>query len=133
MKRMTQLQIRKTPVAYILFTAVVSAPAFASAAITDICGIVYVVNSIARWFGIIVFIVSVVAFLYAAFLYLTSGGSEENLTTARQVLIYAVIGTAVALLATSAVSIVSKTVGGTPFSVEQCPSLFPGSQNLPPS
>ena len=108
----------------LLITAILT-PGLAFAAITDICGIVYLVNSIAQWFGIVVFIVSLMAFFYSAFLFLTNAGDTEKITTARQVLVYAVIGTVIALLATNAVKIIHATTGGTYYSVSQCASLFP--------
>ena len=108
----------------LLLVTAILIPSLAFAAITNICGIVQVVNSIAQWFGIIVFITSVAAFLYAAFLFLTNAGETEKLTTARQVLIYAVIGTAIALLATNAVTIINATIGGKAFKVSECSSLF---------
>jgi hypothetical protein len=100
-------------------------PLFAFAAITNICGIVKVVDSISKWFGIVVFIVSVMAFLYAALLFLTNSGDTEKLTTARQVLVYAVIGTVIALLATNAVTIIKATIGGDVYTVANCSSYFP--------
>lgn len=108
-----------------LLTAAIFSPGLAFAAVSTICDVVKVVNTIAQWFGIFVFIVSVMAFLYAAFLFLTNAGDTEKLTTARQVLVYAVIGTALALLATNAVTIINATLGGTVYSVEQCAYLFP--------
>ena len=51
------------------------------------------------WIFSIVMVVAVLFMLVAAFLFLTAGGSPEKIATARQMLTYAVIGIAVALLA----------------------------------
>src|SRR3989344_6665565 len=49
--------------------------------------------------GTIVMGISVVMIMYAAFLFLTAGGVPDNLTKARNTLIFALVGVAVALLA----------------------------------
>lgn len=46
-----------------------------------------------------VMVLAILFMLVAAFTFLTAGGSPEKIATARQMLIYAVIGIAVALLA----------------------------------
>ncbi|OHA10091.1 MAG: hypothetical protein A3A44_00400 [Candidatus Sungbacteria bacterium RIFCSPLOWO2_01_FULL_60_25] len=101
------------PASWIILAIALLAPGVAFAQITHICDIIDIVNAAATWFGIFVFIVAVMAVLYAAFLYLTSAGNEETIKKAHTVLVYALIGIAVALLATSAAKIVQKTVGGT--------------------
>lgn len=101
-----------------------AAPSLASAAqttnIDDICDVIALVNLVAFWFGIVVFIVSVMAFLYAAFLFFTNWGNEEVIKNAKLVLLWATIGTAVALLATQADNIVMATVGGEQHTIEEC-------------
>ena len=54
---------------------------------------------IANTAGMIVMGISVVMIMYAAFLFLTAGGVPDNLTKARNTLIFALVGVAVALLA----------------------------------
>jgi len=54
---------------------------------------------IANWLGGIILGIAVIMIIYAAFTFLTAGGSEEKLTTARNTLIYALVGVIVALLA----------------------------------
>lgn len=51
------------------------------------------------WVFSIVMILAILFMLVAAFLFLTAGGSPEKIATARQMLIYAIIGIGVALLA----------------------------------
>lgn len=55
-------------------------------------------------------ILAVLAFVYAGFLYVTSGGNEEKIKTAHSALLYAAIGTAVLLGAVAAFKIISNTI-----------------------
>lgn len=57
------------------------------------------INNLANAFGQILFGLSVLAMLYAAFLFLTGGSDEKKRVEARQVITYAVVGLLVALLA----------------------------------
>ena len=50
--------------------------------------------------------------IWAAFLYLTAGGSEDNITKAKKYIIYALIAAAIALLSTFIDVIVSNLLGG---------------------
>jgi hypothetical protein len=54
----------------------------------------------------------VVFILYAAFLYLISQGSDERISTAKKVLIYAIVALVVAVLAASVPRLVLKWGGG---------------------
>ena len=56
-------------------------------------------ENVVRAFGAILMGISVLAVFYSAFLFLTGGGSQEKVETARRVLTYAIVGVAVALLA----------------------------------
>ena len=56
-------------------------------------------ENVVRAFGAILMGISVLAVFYSAFLFLTGGGSQEKVETARRVLTYALVGVAVALLA----------------------------------
>lgn len=93
-------------------------PLVAFAQISDICDVLNLIDTAATWFGILVFIVALIAILYAAFLFLTAGGNEETSKKARAVLLYGLIGIAIALLATTAIDFVSATVGGE--TIENC-------------
>ena len=97
----------------------VLAPGIAFAQITHICDIINIVDTAATWFGYFVFIVAMMAVLYAALLYMTAAGNEETVKKAHTVLVYALIGIAVALLATSAAKFVQATVGGK--IITECP------------
>ncbi len=49
-----------------------------------------------------------IAFIWAAFIFLTAGGSAEKIATARTAFIWGVIGTVVGLLAWAMMSIIAK-------------------------
>lgn len=68
------------------------------------------VDDIAFTFGIFIIAASVIAILYSAFLFLTSGGDSDKVTTARQALLYAVIGVAVAVVAFALPGLVDQIV-----------------------
>lgn len=57
------------------------------------------IDNLAGAFGNILFGLSVLAMLYAAFLFLIGGGDEKKRTEAKQVITYAVLGLIIALLA----------------------------------
>jgi membrane-anchored glycerophosphoryl diester phosphodiesterase (GDPDase) len=70
-----------------------------------------VVQKIAKWIYTLVLIVSVFMVLMAAFSYLTAGGDPGKVKKASQMLIYAIVGIVVAILAFSISSIVTGIVG----------------------
>lgn len=80
----------------------VVAPVVAFAAIQDACALLDRLVTPVRIFGNVILILAVVMILWSGFLFLTAGGNEDTLKKAKSVLIYALIGLAVALLATSA-------------------------------
>jgi hypothetical protein len=61
-------------------------------------------------FGILI-VVAVALILYAAFLYMTAGGSDDNIAAAKKYIIYAVIGLAIAFLARAIVGVVTGLLG----------------------
>jgi hypothetical protein len=69
------------------------------AGVSNISGALGVINKIATWFLTIVVAIAVIMFVYAGFLYLTSGGDDEKIKSAKNYLLYGIIGIAVALLA----------------------------------
>lgn len=82
------------------------------AAITDPCQIVHIISSLARVWAYLVFVIAIAAVLYAAFLFLTSAGNEQKVTTARNTLIWALVGIAVALFSNYVIEFVQGIVGG---------------------
>jgi len=66
---------------------------------TNFKGLIDVIVTIAQWMFGILMALSIVFILYAAFLYIISQGNEERIKTAKTILIYAVVGLVVAVLA----------------------------------
>lgn len=70
------------------------------------------VERIARYLFQIGIPIAVIMILYAAFLYMTAGGSEEKVSKAHKALTYAVVGLAVLFLAWGITSLVKELLGG---------------------
>ncbi len=68
--------------------------------------IVNALVGLVNWMAWFVAIISVTAGLYSGFLYMTSSGNSEQLSRAFKTFIFAIIGTAIAILAFSILSIV---------------------------
>lgn len=83
----------------------VAVPAYAEG-VTDACDLVSRVSSLIGVFGTIILIIALVMLLYAALLFIIGGTNEETLRKARTILIWSLIGLAVAFLATLADDIV---------------------------
>jgi hypothetical protein len=65
----------------------------------DFGSLIKVITTIAQWmFGLLVAL-SIVFILYAAFLYVIAQGNDERIGTAKKILIYAVVGLVVGVLA----------------------------------
>jgi hypothetical protein len=63
-----------------------------------------------NWFANIVLLISAIMIVYAGFTYVTAGGKEDKIKLAMQVLIYALVGFAVALLARFLVNVVTQFI-----------------------
>ncbi|MEK7519771.1 MAG: hypothetical protein AAB581_00790 [Patescibacteria group bacterium] len=61
--------------------------------------------NIVNWFSWLLAILSVAVGLYAGFLYMTAAGEAQKVSIANHVLVYAIVGVAVAILAFSVISI----------------------------
>ena len=72
---------------------------------------IQLVEKAANWLLYIVIALAVVFIIYAGFLYLTSGGDEEKTKAAKNYIIYAVIGIAIALLARGIVLLAKNFIG----------------------
>jgi len=57
------------------------------------------ITNTTSWFRLIISALAILVILYAAFLFLTAGGNEEKVGSAKQTLIYGLIGIGVALVA----------------------------------
>jgi hypothetical protein len=76
--------------------------------------VIEVLKAIVIWFGIIVGVISVLVFLYAAFLFLISGGSDR-MAQAKQWLTWGIVGVVVALFAAVIVPIIIDFLAGALF------------------
>ena len=65
----------------------------------DFGSLIGVIVEISRWMFGILMALSIVFILYAAFLYVISQGNEDRIKMAKTILIYAVVGLVVAVLA----------------------------------
>ncbi len=72
--------------------------------------VLVIINTVIDWIFTIVLIISVIIMLIAAFKYLTGGSNEENIQTAHRMLLWAVVGIAVALLAQAMITLVRELV-----------------------
>ncbi len=70
-----------------------------AAPVRSIEDVIRVMNTLIGWIQAILFVVAIFLILYAAYLYITSGGDSTKVETARNYLIYAAVGIAVVLLA----------------------------------
>lgn len=70
------------------------------------------VERIARYLFEIGIPIAVIMILYAAFLYMTAGGSEEKISKAHKALTYAIVGLAILFLAWGITSLVKELLGG---------------------
>jgi hypothetical protein len=82
-------------------------PSFALAALpTTVDGVAELLNKIAGHLFDFAMIVGIICVLWAAFQYMTAGGSSEKVGDANKIMLYAVIGLAVALLASGVPTII---------------------------
>jgi cytochrome bd-type quinol oxidase subunit 2 len=65
-----------------------------------------------NWFANIVLLISAIMIVYAGFTYVTASGKEDKIKLAMQILIYALVGFAVALLAKFLVNLVTNFIAG---------------------
>lgn len=72
-----------------------------------------VLNRIANWLFAILLIVAAIAIIIAAFQFVTASGDPEKVGSARQFVLYAMIGVLVALLAKGLIALVLKLGLGT--------------------
>lgn len=74
--------------------------------------IVTLLSNILGWISGIVFTIALIMLLYSAILWLTAGASETVHGKAKDVLIYAIVGIVVALLAFSAIPFLRSVLSG---------------------
>lgn len=73
-------------------------------------GVVTALNNIANWLFTILLAVAVVYIIIAAFKFVTAGGDSDKVNKARDDVMYAMIGIAVAILAKGLVALVQKAI-----------------------
>jgi len=81
-------------------------------AVTGIEDVIAIIDTAATWLFAIILALAVVLLLYAAFLWMTAGGDETKVATARKCLIYALVGIGVAFLARGLVLVIEQLVTG---------------------
>lgn len=69
-----------------------------------------ILTYIRDWLFGILLILGIIIMLYAAFLYMTAGGDEEKVGSAKKALLYGLIGVGVALLSYAAFSFVTSII-----------------------
>ena len=72
------------------------------------------INQIADFIIIVALPIATIMIIYAAFLFITAGGSEERVKKARQVIILAVVGIAILLIAKGAALVIKDVLGVNP-------------------
>ena len=73
--------------------------------IADTASMVGIIVNLVNWVAWVVGLLAVLMGLYAGILFITAGGNAETVTKARNILLYAIVGIAVAILAFSLVAI----------------------------
>ncbi len=87
-------------------------PETAPTVITTAVGFISFIERIGNWIFAFLLVIAGLFLIYAGFLWVTAGGNPENVTKARQMLINALIGVAIALLAKGLVFVVRGIIGG---------------------
>jgi hypothetical protein len=94
----------------LLAVSLLALPAKGLAALTEIEP-VGAIEAIITWLITIILVVAALFIVLAAFTFVTAGGDPEKVNAARNQVMYALIGVAVALLAYGLVLLVKRTVG----------------------
>ena len=81
--------------------------------VTSVEQIYQLVQRIARWIQTFFFLIAGVFIVLAAFGYLTAGGDEEKVKSAKQKLVYAIVAIVVAVFAFVVATIIANFIGGT--------------------
>lgn len=100
-------------VPYLAAAQFTSTGALPGAKVTTYQGVLDLLKTLSGWMLGILIALAVVFLIYAAFLYLTSGGEQETLTKAKNYLVYAVVAIGVGLLARGLVILAASLFGET--------------------
>lgn len=88
-------------------------------------GLLGILTRVTNWIFAVLLALAVIFILIASFRYMSAGGSEETISKAHKMLIYAAIAVAVAVLArgiVAAVRIIAETPASTTSTSEQLPT-----------
>jgi len=99
MKKSLSTLILISLVSFFMLPAIMPVVAQTSTPIKSLADFDALVMKIVTWFSGFVLLMAVLFILVAAWTFLTAGGNPESVAKARQMLIYALIGIAVAVLA----------------------------------
>ena len=107
MKKSLSTLILISLVSLFMLPAIIPVMAQGTAIISDVAQLENLIQKIVNWFSWFVLTVAVLFLLVAAWTFLTAGGNPESVAKARQMLIYALIGIAVAVLAWGMVPLIT--------------------------
>jgi len=96
----------------ILLAAVIETPP-ATPPVTTLQNIVDIMDKVGKWIFAIVFALAIIFILVAAFQFLTAAGSPERIASARQMLVFALVAVAVAVVAWGLPTLVKTLLGTT--------------------
>ena len=96
----------------ILLAAVTETPPIVPP-VQSLQNIVDIMDKVANWIFAIVFALAIIFILASAFQFLTAAGNPEKITSARQILIYALVAVAVAVVAWGLPKLVKLLLGTT--------------------
>ena len=74
--------------------------------------IITIIDRISQWALGLLLVLAAILIIYAAYLYLTAAGNEENVGKAKNVIIYAAVAIGVGLLSRVIVFLVRTLIGG---------------------
>lgn len=79
--------------------------------ITGAGEVILMIENVANWLFAILLAVALIFILYSAFLFMTAAGDPSRVTSARQTLVYALIGVAIAFLTRGLIVILKSIIG----------------------
>ena len=88
-------------------------PTYGEEIITTPQGFIDLIKGITKWIFSIVMAIAILFIILAAWYFLTAAGNPEAIAKARQMLIYAIVGIAVALLAAGLPALINAFLGAT--------------------
>jgi fumarate reductase subunit D len=74
--------------------------------------VVRFLKNLANWLGGVVFIIAILVMLVGAFVYMTSGGDEKKLATAKSIITYDIVAIVIVAISYGIVSIITTLIKG---------------------